>query len=80
MQLDQPQLEDSAIQACNRRLAEKQLGCLPTRPVNGGSPTHHPAANARTPEQHQQRFWMLTLHEFDQPFVFAQQLRDSCRR
>ncbi|XP_067296535.1 uncharacterized protein [Pseudorasbora parva] len=34
----------------------------------------------RTPEQHRQRFRTLTLDEFGRPFVFAHQLRDSCRK
>uniref|UniRef100_A0AAR2IX28 SCAN box domain-containing protein n=1 Tax=Pygocentrus nattereri TaxID=42514 RepID=A0AAR2IX28_PYGNA len=34
----------------------------------------------RSPEQHRQQFRMLTLREFDRPFVLVQQRRDSCRR
>ncbi|XP_067309292.1 uncharacterized protein [Pseudorasbora parva] len=34
----------------------------------------------RTPEQHRQRFRTLALEESGRPFVFAQQLRDSCRK
>ncbi|MGL5565689.1 MAG: hypothetical protein ACRDC4_08130, partial [Plesiomonas sp.] len=34
----------------------------------------------RSPEQHRQRFRTLALEESGRPFVFAHQLRDSCRR
>ncbi|XP_067270787.1 putative SCAN domain-containing protein SCAND2P [Pseudorasbora parva] len=34
----------------------------------------------RTPEQHRQRFRTLALEESGRPFIFAHQLRDSCRK